>query len=104
MNLSPFGSPSEAAWSQQSLSDCAGVLESLTEREVERMEENGAAITGDGALNVRLDLIERARELIEVADAGNLKIMRQEWQKVKSQATALKIQNCPKLGCPLANK
>lgn len=31
---------------------------------------------------VRLDLIEKARELIEVAAAGNLKIMRQEWKKV----------------------
>lgn len=82
MNLREYGNPSEAEWNQQSLSDVAGVLETLYERECEHMEEHGTKTYGKGALAVRLDLVEKARELIDVAEAGNLKIMRDVWEKV----------------------
>ena len=82
MNLREYGNPHTAEWQQQTLSDCAGNLETLCERECEHMETHGSKTHGDGALAVRLDLVEKARELIEFAVAGNLKIMRQEWKKV----------------------
>lgn len=82
MSLREYGNPKEAEWQEQTLDDCAGTLATLCERECEHMEARGLKTYGNGALAVRLDLVEKARELIEVASAGNLKIMRQEWKKV----------------------
>ncbi len=77
-----YGNPHDAEWQQQTLSDCAGNLETLCERECEHMESNGSKTHGDGALAMRLDLVEKARELIEVAEMGNVRIMRDLWRKV----------------------
>lgn len=76
MKLAEYGNPHGAEWSQQSIGDVADILATLCERECERMESNGANTYGDGPLAVRLDLVEKARELLEVANAGNVKIMR----------------------------
>ena len=80
---SEFGNPSDADWHQQNLGDCVGILESLVEREVERAEKRNAKLFGDGLINVRLELVDKARELLEVADNGNPKIMREMWKKIK---------------------
>ena len=82
MNLREYGNPSTAEWQQKSLGDVSGILGTLCERECEHMEEHGTKTHGEGALAVRLDLVEKARELIDVAEAGNLKIMREVWRKV----------------------
>lgn len=82
MNLHAYGNPSDADWQQKSLSDVSGILETLCERECEHMETHGSRTYGNAALAVRLDLVEKARELIDVAEAGNLKIMREVWRTV----------------------
>jgi hypothetical protein len=81
VNLREYGNPSDAEWQQKSLGDVSGILQTLCERECEHMEEHDTKTYGEGALAVRLDLVEKARELIDVAEAGNLKIMREVWRK-----------------------
>jgi hypothetical protein len=80
VKLKEFGEPAAALgwhrWRQQTLSDAAGVLATLTDREVDRMDRINSPVFGKGALAVRLDLIEKARELIEVAEAGDPCTMR----------------------------
>ena len=80
MKLHDYGNPQDAEWQQQNLNDVVGILETLCERECEHMEERGIKTYGDGPLAVRLDLVEKARELIEVASNGDPAIMRKLWK------------------------
>jgi hypothetical protein len=85
MRLREYGNPQQAGWHQQTLDDCSGILATLCERECEHMEEHGSKTYGNNPLAVRLDLVEKARELIDVALNGDLAIMRKVLKQVNQQ-------------------
>lgn len=87
MKMREYGNPSEAQWQQKSLSDVACILETLCERECDYADAHGANIYGKGPLAIRLDLVEKARELINVAESSNKKIMREVWEKVCNRSS-----------------
>ena len=68
--LVEFGlSDDMSEWHQQNLADAIGILECLIEREVERMENQGSSVYGNGRLAKRLDLVEEARIRLEQAES-----------------------------------
>ena len=82
MKLREYGNPSECEWKQETIGDISAHLADLCDRECEYMEKRGRDTFGDGPLAVRMDLVEKARELLDVAESGDVKIMRQLWKKV----------------------
>jgi len=75
--LAEFGKDKE--WERPSLSDCVGYVMELIEREAERTEgrKHGCA------LDLRIDVVVNACELLQVAEMGDVKIMRDSLRALK---------------------
>jgi hypothetical protein len=71
MNLREFGEDKKATFQQVTLSDCNGYLEELIGI------EEGRPMALNGPLQLRFGLVEKARQLLDVAENGNPKIMRE---------------------------
>lgn len=72
MKMKPFGAR-ETTWSEQSLAELIGHIGTLITNEDERTETRKRG----GALDVRMDLVCKAHELLQVAEDKDLKIMKQ---------------------------
>jgi hypothetical protein len=77
MSLREFGEEKAATFARPSLSDCNGYLGELIGIEGER------PMARNGVLQLRLDLVEEARQLLEVAENGSPKIMREVMDRLQ---------------------
>lgn len=65
--LAEFGEPGKCSWQQQNISDLHGELETLCDREVDRVGRTRASLFGTGRLARRYDLVDKAKDLLEEA-------------------------------------
>ncbi len=70
MILREFGEDKSGTFQQMSLADCNGFLGELIEIESEKPMASG------GRLALRMELVEEARQLLEIAENADAKIMR----------------------------
>lgn len=77
MRLKEFGEDKSATFPHVSLSDCNGYLTELIGIEEDR------PMARNGVLQLRLDLVDEARQLLEIAENADPKIMRESLKKIQ---------------------
>jgi len=80
VKLKTFGEI-ETTWSEQSLSDLIGHIDTLIRNEDERTEGRKP----NGILDVRLEIVEEAYGLLQIVDNGDHRIMRETLRRIRNQ-------------------
>lgn len=78
MKMKPFGER-ETTWTELTLSEIIGHLETLINNEDERTEKRRRGTP----LDARMDVVHKAYELLQVADNGDVSIMRNSLKEFK---------------------
>lgn len=78
MKMKPFGGR-ETTWHEPSLSELVGYVETLISNEDERTENRKRG----SPLDLRVELVHKAYELLQVVDNGDVRIIRQSFAELK---------------------